>query len=76
MHLLRHQRLEIQMEAGDSAIPVGTPAPLSRAERTHSRLSWAARLARNARLPAAGPVRIALYGVPADFASSLGLPTT
>ncbi len=76
MQLLRHQRVEIQMEAGDSAIPVGTPAPLSRAERAHSRLSWAVRLARNARPPTAGQVRITLCGVPADFATSLGLPTT
>ncbi len=76
MQLLRHQRVEIQVEAGDSAIPVGTPAPLSRAERAHSRLSWAARLARNARPPTAGQVRITLCGVPADFATSLGLPTT
>jgi hypothetical protein len=76
MQLLRQQRVEIQMDAGGSAIPVGTPAPLSRAERAHSRLSWAARLARNARPPTAGQVRITLCGVPADFATSLDLPTT
>ncbi len=40
MQLLRHQRVEIQAQAGDSAIPVGTSAPLSRAARAHSRLIW------------------------------------
>jgi hypothetical protein len=46
-----------------------------RAQRAHSRLSWAARLARNARPEASGPVTIRLFGVPAAFATSLGLAT-
>ncbi len=48
---------------------------LSRAQRAHSRLSWAERLARNARVPTASPVTIRLFGVPEGFAISLGLAT-
>ncbi len=72
MQLLRHQRVEVQVESGGSATPAVTPAPLSRAERAHSRLSWAQRLARNTRPRAAGQVMIRLDGVPAGFATSLG----
>jgi len=74
MQLLRHQRVEIQVEARNSAIPAGTPAPLSRAERVHARLSWAERLARNAGSLAAGRVTIKLFGVPHAFATWLRLP--
>lgn len=48
---------------------------LSRAQRAHSRLSWAERLARNARDSTAGQVTIKLFGVPETFAIFLGLPT-
>jgi hypothetical protein len=74
MQLLRHQRVEIQVEARNSAIPAGTPAPLSRAERAHARLSWAERLARNACSLAAGRGTIKLFGVPHAFANWLRLP--
>jgi amino acid transporter len=40
--------------------------------RAHSRLSWAERLACNARPPTAGQVTIKLFGIPAGFATSLG----
>jgi hypothetical protein len=73
MQLLRHQRVEVQLGSGDSATPIVTPAPLSRAERAHYRLSWAQRLARNARLPTASPVMIRLCGIPEGFATSLGI---
>jgi len=73
MQLLRHQRVEIQAQAGDSAIPVGTSAPLSRAARAHSRLSWAERLMRNARAPTEGQIRIKLFGMAEHFADFLGL---
>jgi hypothetical protein len=75
MHLLRHQRVEVQVGHGLSACPTLTPAPLSRAQRAHYRLSWQERLARNARLSTSGQVTVRLFGVPQDFATSLGLAT-
>ena len=48
---------------------------LSRAERAHARLTWALRLACNARPETAGRVTIRLFGVPEHFATSLGLAT-
>ena len=75
MQLLAGQRLEVQMEPTLSTNPIGSPAPLSRAQRAHYRLSWAERLARNARSPAADQVMISLFGVPESFATSLGLAT-
>jgi hypothetical protein len=76
--LLRNPRVEVQAESGDcvdSATPAVTPAPLSRAERAHYRLTWAQRLARNARPETSGRVTIRLFGVPERFATSLGLAT-
>jgi hypothetical protein len=75
LHLLRRQQVEVLMEPGSSANLTVKPSPLSRAERAHYRLSWAERLARNARSPAAGQVMIRLFGVPEGFATSLGLAT-
>ncbi|EFH83148.1 hypothetical protein [Ktedonobacter racemifer] len=72
IHLLRHQLVEIQAEPGNDRDPA-TPAPLSRAERARTRLSWAKRLARNARAHSAERVTIQLFGIPARFATSLGL---
>ncbi len=75
MQLLRQQQVEVQVEPENSANPVVQLSPLSRASRAHYRLSWAERLARNARLPTASQVMIRLFGVPEDFATSLGLMT-
>jgi hypothetical protein len=75
MQFLRHQRVTVEVEPPSSVSLVVTPALLSRAERAHARLSWAERLARNARSRAAGQVSIRLFGVPANFATSLGLAT-
>jgi hypothetical protein len=75
IHLLRHQRIEIQVESGNDpnvAPPAVTPALLSRAERAHYRLSWAQRLACNARPETSGQVTIRLFGVPERFAASFG----
>jgi hypothetical protein len=72
IHLLRHQRVEVQLESGNATLAV-TPAPLSRAERAHVRLTWAQRLARNARTLTTGRVTIRLFGVPERFAAALGL---
>jgi len=73
--LLRKPQVEVQMESGSSAGPTISPAPLSRAQRAHYRLSFQERLARNARAPTASRVTIRLFGVPEGFATSLGLAT-
>jgi hypothetical protein len=75
MRLLRGQRLEVQMEPPLSANPDVSPSPLSRAQRAHYRLGFQERLARNARTPTARRMTISLFGVPEDFATSLGLAT-
>jgi hypothetical protein len=75
IHLLRHQRVEVQMgsENGLSSAPsIVSPPPLSRAQRAHTRLSWHERLARNARVSPSEQMTIRLFGVPEAFAVSLG----
>jgi len=71
--LLRHQRIDVEL--AETAPPAQSPLVrlLSRAERAHYRLSWAERLARNARRSAAPDVAIKLFGIPDAFATSLGL---
>jgi hypothetical protein len=76
MQLLRHQRVEVQIEPDLPTNPEVSPLPLSRASRAHYRLSWNERLARNVRAPTAGQVTIKLFGVPEGFATFLGLSTT
>jgi hypothetical protein len=75
IHLLRGQRLEVQMEPPLSATPGACASPLSRAQRAHYRLGFQARLARNARASTAGRVTIRLFGVPDAFARFLDLAT-
>jgi hypothetical protein len=75
LDLVRGQRLEVQMAPGLPPTPAASPVLLSREQRAHWRLSWAERLARNARAPTAGPVTIHLFGVPAAFARFLDLAT-
>jgi hypothetical protein len=72
---LHSQRLEVQMEPALPATPVVAPLPLSRAQRAHYRLCWQERLARNARAPTAGRIILKLFGIPEDFATSLGQAT-
>jgi hypothetical protein len=71
--LLRHQRVNVEL--AETAPPAQSPPIrlISRAERAHYRLSWAERLARNARSQAAPAVSIKLFGIPDAFATSLGL---
>jgi hypothetical protein len=73
MKLLRHQRVDIEL--AEMVRPAQPPParPISRAERAHYRLSWAERLARNARRSTASEVSIKLFGIPDAFAASLGL---
>ena len=44
LHLLRSQRVDVQMKHSVSASPELAPVPLSRAQRARARLSWQARL--------------------------------
>jgi hypothetical protein len=73
IQLVRHQCVTVEIEPPSTALLTVTPAPLSRAQRAHSRLSWTERLARNARPHTAGRVTIKLLGVPQAFATHLGL---
>jgi len=73
IQLLRHQCVEVEVGPPTSVSLAVKPAPLSRAQRAHYRLSWAERLARNARPLTAGRVTIKLFGVPQAFATHLGL---
>jgi hypothetical protein len=72
IQLVRHQCVKVEVEPSTSASLTVQPAPVSRAQRAHYRLSWAERLARNARAPTAGRITIRLFGVPESFVTSLG----
>src|SRR5436309_3130902 len=74
IHLLRRQRVDITLEQALSP-PVPSSPIFSRAQRAHYRLSFAERLARNARAPTAGRITIQLFGMPDAFSNFLGLPT-
>ncbi len=71
--LLRFQRVDVEL--AETAPPAQSPPIrlISRAERAHWRLSWAERLARNARGSTAPDISIKLFGIPDAFATALGL---
>ena len=71
--LFRHQRVEVELAEISPPAHSQSIRLISRAERAHWRLSWAERLARNARRSAAPAVSIKLFGIPDTFATSLGL---
>jgi len=73
IQLLRRQRVEVQHGQGSQARAAPSPSIFSRAQRAHSRLSFAERLARNARTSSAGRLIITLFGVPEAFSVFLGL---
>ncbi|MDQ6661431.1 MAG: hypothetical protein M3Z24_10750 [Chloroflexota bacterium] len=75
IQLMRQQRIEVSLSPAATASPPTVDVILSRAQRAHSRLSWAGRLVRNARPSTAGHLTIKLFGIPAPFAASLGLAT-
>lgn len=75
IQLVRHQRIEVSLPPPVSTSPHPVDVILSRAQRAHARLMFAERLARNARAPAASPITITLFGIPASFAALLGLTT-
>jgi len=70
---LHRQRLEIQMEPALPRAVASSPPTISRAERAHYRLSWAERLARNARTDQADRITLTLFGIPERVATFLGL---
>src|SRR6266516_4178526 len=72
LQLLRHQCVEVEVGPPTSVSLAVKPVPLSRAQRAHDRLSWAERLARNARPSTACQVMIRLCGGTSGFAISLG----
>jgi hypothetical protein len=73
--LLHTQTVTITTTEGSSRLEEASdPIPLTRQQRAHWRLSWAQRLARNARSPDSPMVHLQLFGIPTDFALFLGLP--
>jgi hypothetical protein len=64
LRLLRHQRVDVRLAETSPPAQLSLSRPLSRAKRAHWRLSWAARLACNARGHSAPCVDITLFGVP------------
>jgi hypothetical protein len=71
----RRQRVDVTLEPALPPHPKASPPILSRARRAHYRLSFAERLARNARDTTAARPTITLFGVPDTFAAFLGLST-
>jgi hypothetical protein len=76
IQLLRHQRVDVQHNHDSEARAALLPLTLSRAQRAHYRLSFAERLARNARASSASRPIITLFGVPETFSALLGLSAT
>jgi hypothetical protein len=72
--VVRRQNICLESSAplSPSQGPCATEKILTRAERAHWRLSWAERLARNARPSDAPRLVVTLHGLPATFASSFG----
>src|SRR6266496_4007351 len=76
IQLLRHQRVDVQ-HGHDPEVRAAPSSPvLSRAQRAHYRLSFAERLARNARVSSASRPLNTLFGVPETFSAFLGLSAT
>jgi hypothetical protein len=71
--VVRNQRLEVEVHPSLASPLAPPPAPLSRAQRAHDRLTFQERLARNGRSLTARQVTITLFGVPGAFATFLGL---
>ncbi len=69
VQFLRTQTVQISVGATTTLVHAKPPSPPleTRAERAHWRLSWAERLARNARPPTAPSVEIVLHGLPEPF---------
>jgi hypothetical protein len=76
IQLLHSQRVDVQHDHDREVRAAPSPLVLSRAQRAHYRLSFAERLARNARRSSAGQPMITLFGVPEAFSALLGLSAT
>ncbi len=76
IQLLRHQRVDVQHGQDREVRAIPSPPVLSRAQRARYRLSFAERLARNARVSSASRPLITLFGVPETFSAFLGLKAT
>ncbi len=76
IQLLRHQRVDVQHGHDREVRAIPSPPVLSRAQRARYRLSFAERLARNARVSSASRPLITLFGVPETFSAFLGLSAT
>ncbi len=74
---LRQRRVTVMSPAPAVAVvpAVSAPCRWARAERAHRRLSWAARLARNAPATEAAHCTVTLWGIPPQLAASRGLPS-
>ena len=75
LHLVRGQRVEVQVAPGRAPTPATSPATPVPCRAGALAAVLGKRLARNARTPTAGPVTITLFGVPDAFARFLGLAT-
>ncbi len=73
LRLLRTQTVTVTSVPDASRLEPAATSPLTRRQRAHWRLSWAQRLARNARSPSRPSVQIHLFGIPLAFATLLGL---
>src|SRR5215210_1657613 len=71
---LRRQTVTVEVLPVVVRAPPAGPRLWTRAERAHRRLSWAARLARNALPPGTITSRVTLFGIPPQLAEFLGLP--
>ena len=69
---IRRETVRLIAAAPAAAMAREPSAVFTRAQRAHWRLSWAERLARNARSPDASALTVTLHGLPATFAQSFG----
>jgi len=76
VQLLRTQVVLISVRATETLVHAKPHSPPleTRAQRAHWRLSWAERLARNARPPTSPTIEIVLHGLPAPFIQAFDLP--
>jgi hypothetical protein len=72
LKLIRSETVALRTGAPAAPVPTPPPAIYTRTQRAHWRLSWAQRLARNARSPDASALTVTLHGLPAPFAQSFG----
>ena len=73
MSLLRTPTVTITLTPTTAVSP--NRGPLTRQERKHYRLTWEQRLARNAYSAPEPLMKLHLFGIPAAFARSIGLPS-